>query len=106
MRQTYYIPDAFVVPTRLVLPKLGVTNRLEIYEESLPFIAEIWSRSTGAYDVEAKIPEYVKRGDLEIWLASLSPTGYRLAPAGGRFIHRIGLSQWQCAAPCASGCDG
>ena len=25
------------------------------------------SRSTGYYDVDAKLPEYQRRGDLEIW---------------------------------------
>ena len=28
---------------------------------------EVWSRSTGGYDVDAKLPEYQRRGDLEIW---------------------------------------
>lgn len=65
--ETYYIPNVFVVPTRLVLPQLDATVRLEIYEEPLPFIAEIWTRSTAGYDVDAKIPEYMKRGDSEIW---------------------------------------
>ncbi|MBA4181238.1 MAG: hypothetical protein C0506_11670, partial [Anaerolinea sp.] len=31
------------------------------------FVAEVWSRSTGEYDVESKFPEYRARGDLEIW---------------------------------------
>ncbi len=30
-------------------------------------VAEVWSPSTGNYDVDAKIPEYQRRGDLEIW---------------------------------------
>jgi Uma2 family endonuclease len=66
--ETYYIPDVFVVPMRLVAPQLGRSDQLEIYEEPLPFVAEIWSPSTGGYDAAAKIPEYMKRGDLEIWL--------------------------------------
>jgi Uma2 family endonuclease len=65
--ETYYIPDVFVVPTRLVEPQLGRMDRLEIYEVPLPLVAEIWSISTGSYDVDAKIPEYMKRGDQEIW---------------------------------------
>jgi Uma2 family endonuclease len=65
--ETYYIPDVFVVPTRLVLPQLGRTDLLEVYESPLPFVSEIWSPSTGSYDVDKKIPEYMKRGDLEIW---------------------------------------
>ena len=28
---------------------------------------EVWSPSTGEYDVNAKVPEYQRRGDLEIW---------------------------------------
>ena len=27
----------------------------------------VWSRSTADYDVNTKIPEYRRRGDLEIW---------------------------------------
>jgi Uma2 family endonuclease len=30
-------------------------------------VVEIWSPSTGGYDVDTKIPEYQQRGDLEIW---------------------------------------
>jgi Uma2 family endonuclease len=30
-------------------------------------IVEVWSRSTGDFDVDAKLPEYQRRGDLEIW---------------------------------------
>jgi Uma2 family endonuclease len=66
--ETYYIPDVFVVPTRLVAPQLARSDQLEIYEDPLPFVVEIWSPSTDGYDASAKIPEYVKRGDLEIWL--------------------------------------
>ena len=30
-------------------------------------VVEVWSPSTGGYDVDAKLPEYQRRGDLEIW---------------------------------------
>ncbi|MEA2511138.1 MAG: putative restriction endonuclease [Thermomicrobiales bacterium] len=65
--ETYDIPDVLVVPTRLVAPRLGRTDTLEVYEEPLPLVAEIWSPSTGGYDVEAKFPAYRERGDAEIW---------------------------------------
>jgi len=65
--ETYYIPDVIVVPTRLVRPQLGRTDLLEVYESPLPFVSEIWSPSTGTYDVDEKLREYMKRGDLEIW---------------------------------------
>ncbi|MGE3076547.1 MAG: Uma2 family endonuclease [Dehalococcoidia bacterium] len=60
---TYLVPDVAVVP------QLGLTadKRLEAYREPLPFVAEVWSPSTGDRDIETKIPEYRHRGDREIW---------------------------------------
>ena len=40
---------------------------LEKYPEPLPLVVEVWSPSTGDYDVDEKLPEYQRRGDLEIW---------------------------------------
>jgi Uma2 family endonuclease len=40
---------------------------LESYDTPLPLVVEIWSRSTGDYDIETKLREYQRRGDLEIW---------------------------------------
>jgi Uma2 family endonuclease len=65
--ENYYIPDVFVVPTALVHPLLG-TYQLETYATPLPLVVEVWSPSTGDYDVETKLLEYQRRGDLEIWL--------------------------------------
>lgn len=65
---SYFVPDVFVVPTTLVARQRGRPRRLESYEEPLPFVAEIWSPSTGGYDVRTKLPEYQRRGDQEIWL--------------------------------------
>ena len=33
----------------------------------MPLVVEVWSPSTGDYDVEEKLREYQRRGDLEIW---------------------------------------
>lgn len=33
----------------------------------LPLVVEVSSPSTGDYDVDTKLPEYQRRGDLEIW---------------------------------------
>jgi Uma2 family endonuclease len=65
--ENYYIPDVFVVPTALVRPLLP-THRLETYAVPLPLVVEVWSPSTGDYDVKTKLLEYQRRGDLEIWL--------------------------------------
>jgi Uma2 family endonuclease len=51
----------------LVLPQLD-QRTLEVYEDPLPLVVEVWSPSTGDYDVESKLVEYQRRGDLEIWL--------------------------------------
>jgi Uma2 family endonuclease len=64
---TYYIPDFYIVP---IDGPRSIRNRpykLEVFKEPLPFVAEGWSPSTGGYDVNEKIPEYQRRGDLEIW---------------------------------------
>jgi Uma2 family endonuclease len=64
--QNYYIPDVTVIPVALVLPLLDKLA-LEVYEDPLPLVVEIWSPSTGDYDVQEKLVEYQRRGDLEIW---------------------------------------
>jgi Uma2 family endonuclease len=64
--ERYYIPDVFVVPTQLQAPLRG-TRALETYRAPLPLVVEVWSPSTGDYDVEVKLREYQLRGDLEIW---------------------------------------
>src|SRR5947209_3342270 len=65
--QHYYIPDVSVIPVELVLPQLDQLA-LEVYEAPLPLVVEVWSRSTGEYDVQTKLLEYQRRGDAEIWL--------------------------------------
>ena len=64
--QSYYLPDVHVVPVELVQRQIG-TGRLEVFSSPLPLVIEVWSPSTGDYDLESKLPEYQARGDLEIW---------------------------------------
>jgi Uma2 family endonuclease len=64
---SYYIPDVTVVPRvyeRMLRENPGT---FEVYEEPLPLVLEVWSPSTGDYDVDDKLAEYRRRGDLEIW---------------------------------------
>jgi Uma2 family endonuclease len=42
-------------------------DTVETYREPLPLVVEVWSPSTGEYDVHTKAPDYQRRGDLEIW---------------------------------------
>jgi Uma2 family endonuclease len=65
--RSFYIPDLFVVPVEWVERKLGEPPRLEVYDEPLPLVVEVWSPSTGGYDIDTKIPMYRRRGDQEIW---------------------------------------
>jgi len=65
--ETSYIPDVCVLPIQLTDPFRERSDVLEVYDAPLPFVAEVWSPSTGDYDIDAKLPEYRKRGDLEIW---------------------------------------
>jgi Uma2 family endonuclease len=70
---SYFIPDIFVLPVSLAnhmaeRSRAAAPNHpLEVYSEPLPLVVEVWSRSTGRYDVDTKLPEYQRRGDIEIW---------------------------------------
>jgi len=65
--ENYYIPDVFVIPIELTRPLRGRRDVLEAYDAPLPLVVEIWSPSTGDYDVDTKLSEYQRRGDFEIW---------------------------------------
>lgn len=65
--RSFYIPDVFVVPMALVRRPMEAPGPIEAYPEPLPLVVEVWSPSTGSYDVDEKLPEYQRRGDLEIW---------------------------------------
>ena len=65
---SFYIPDVAVIPRALVRrARQERSRRLEVYEEPVPLVVEVWSPSTGDYDVETKLQEYKRRGDAEIW---------------------------------------
>ena len=61
-----YVADVAVVPVEASRVHAG-TGRLENYTGPLPFVAEVWSPSTGGYDIATKIPDYIERGDEVIW---------------------------------------
>lgn len=63
----YYVPDVMVVPVAALAPRGSHPGALETYSQPLPLVVEVWSPSTGDYDVETKFAAYRDRGDLEIW---------------------------------------
>ena len=65
--RSYYIPDVMVIPRAMIDKTAPISHALETYGKPLPLVVEIWSPSTGDYDIEDKLPEYRARGDQEIW---------------------------------------
>jgi Uma2 family endonuclease len=64
---TYFIPDVAVISTAFYLSLRTRPGSLDAYPDPLPFVAEVWSPSTGDYDINEKLPGYQRRGDREIW---------------------------------------
>jgi Uma2 family endonuclease len=95
----YYIPDLFVVPREFARRHREEQPRtLDVYEQPLPLVIEVWSPSTGRYDVRRKVAEYRRRGDLEIWLVhpyERTLTAWRRGPDGSyaRSVHHEGTIQ-------------
>lgn len=63
--RSFDIPDVIVVPTAYQEPL--DPHDLGTYADPLPLVVEVWSPTTGDYDIAAKLPRYRERGDLEIW---------------------------------------
>lgn len=81
-----FIPDLAVVPTRLFNAFQPDLRQFEAYDEPLPLVVEIWSPSTGTYDIDRKLPGYRARGDAEIWRVhpfERNVTVWRRQPDGG-----------------------
>jgi Uma2 family endonuclease len=63
---TVFLPGLMVVPASYG-DEIRDDPELAIFSPPLPLIVEVWSPSTGGYDVDTKIPVYQQRGDREIW---------------------------------------
>lgn len=64
---TYFIPDIAIVPHAMAEALRQQRPALDAYSEPLPLVIEIWSPSTGTYDVTEKLAAYQERGDQEVW---------------------------------------
>jgi Uma2 family endonuclease len=62
----YFIPDVCVIPVSMIEPDRERRRRLNVYADPVPLVVEVWSPSTGDYDIEVKLAEYQRRGDQEI----------------------------------------
>jgi len=54
----YFEPDVCVVPNAMVRRLFPHRGMVEFYPDALPFVAEVWSPSMGAYDVTTKLIHY------------------------------------------------
>jgi Uma2 family endonuclease len=65
--RNYYVLDVVVIPAAYQVPFERDPRAFNAFAEPLPLVVEIWSLSTGDYDMAAKLPVYRARGDEEIW---------------------------------------
>ncbi len=64
----YFVPDLFVVLRALSDQRRAAAPRtLDVYDTPVLLVVEVWSPSTGDYDVDEKLRDYQARGDAEIW---------------------------------------
>jgi Uma2 family endonuclease len=65
---SYYVPDLAVIPRTLQdQARAGREGVIDLFGEPLPLVVEVWSPSTGTYDVTMKLPEYQRQRHREIW---------------------------------------
>jgi Uma2 family endonuclease len=82
---TYYVPDVAVIPIAAEQALRSQPSTLDAYNDSLPLVIEIWSPSTGGYDLNEKLVGYRHRGDFEIWYVhpyQRTLTAWRREPDG------------------------
>jgi Uma2 family endonuclease len=68
--RSYSVPDVMVIPAAYQLPPYQDDPwAIGAYREPLPLVVEVWSPTTGRYDLAVKlqVQGYRERGDLEIW---------------------------------------
>jgi len=63
---TVLMPDVIVLPATYGEPIVDDSG-LAIFLGPMLLVVEVWSRSTGEYDLNTKLPVYQERGDREIW---------------------------------------
>jgi Uma2 family endonuclease len=64
---TIFIPDLVVVPIEYGREFRVRPGVLAIFRDPALLVVEVWSASTGDFDLNVKIPIYQQRGDREIW---------------------------------------
>jgi Uma2 family endonuclease len=79
------VPDLAVIPAALEEALLAQPGSLDAYPEPPPLVVEVWSPSTGRYDITARPIASQQRGDREIWCVhpyERTLTAWRRQPDG------------------------
>jgi Uma2 family endonuclease len=92
------VPDLFVVPLAMVERLRERPGTFEVFSDPVPLVTEVWSSSTGDYDIATKLADYQARGDLEIWFIHpyhRTLTAWRKQPDGTytKTLHTTGSIQ-------------
>ena len=66
LTDTVFLPDIAVVPASYG-DSIRDLPSLPIFAAPALLVVEVWSPTTGSYDVDTKVPGYQQRGDGEIW---------------------------------------
>ena len=74
--RSYFVPEIVVFRKSDIATALANRQGVDAHAAPALLVVEIWSPSTGDYDIEEKLPMYRARGDLEIW--RLHPFGRTL----------------------------
>jgi Uma2 family endonuclease len=64
---SYFVPDVVVLGVADLVGDRTNPGAVDAHGAPVPFVVEVWSPSTGDYDIEQKLRGYQQRGDLEIW---------------------------------------
>jgi Uma2 family endonuclease len=67
IKRNFYIPDVVVIPAAYKRPYEDDPRAFNAFAQPLPLVVEVWSPSTGDYDVSTKLRASRERGDAEIW---------------------------------------
>lgn len=81
----YYIPDLMVIPESYQAVFEPEGEKIGVHPKPLPLVVEVWSPTTGHYDLAVKLHSYKGRGDEEIWYIhpnNRTLTAWRKQPDG------------------------
>jgi Uma2 family endonuclease len=65
--RSYFVPDGVVMRVANIIGDRPNPRAVDAHSFPMLLVAEVWSPSTGDYDIDVKLRAYQERGDHEIW---------------------------------------